>query len=77
MTTTKETVSRLAKVPLFSDCSQRELQTIARVVRDISHPAGTVIAREGEPGVGLFVILDGTAEVSIGGRKKSSPRRRV
>ena len=72
MTTTKETVSRLAKVPLFSDCSQRELQTIARVVRDIAHPAGTVIAREGEPGVGLFVILDGTAEVSIGGRKKAS-----
>lgn len=72
MTTTKDTVSRLAKVPLFSDCSQRDLQTIARVVRDIPHRANTVIAREGEPGVGLFIILDGTAEVSIGGRKKAT-----
>ena len=72
MTTTKETVSQLSKVPLFSDCSQRDLQTIARVVREIPHRAGTIIAREGEPGVGLFIILDGTADVSIGGRKKAS-----
>jgi CRP-like cAMP-binding protein len=70
--TTKDTVSRLANVPLFSDCSQRDLQTIARVVREIPHKAGTVIAREGEPGVGLFILLDGTAEVSIGGRKKAT-----
>ena len=72
MTTTKETVTRLAKVPLFSDCSQRDLQTIARVVREIPHTAGTVIAQEGDPGVGLFVILDGTADVTIGGRKKAT-----
>ena len=72
MTTTKETVARLAKVPLFSDCSQRDLQTIARVVREIPHRAGTVIAVEGDPGVGLFVILDGTADVTIGGRKKAT-----
>ena len=72
MGTTKDIVSRLANVPLFSDCSQRDLQTIARVVREIPHPAGTVIAREGDPGVGLFILLDGTAEVSIGGRKKAT-----
>ena len=72
MTTTKDTVSQLAKVPLFSECSQRDLQTVARVVREIPHGAGTVIAREGEPGVGLFIILDGTADVSIGGRKKAT-----
>jgi len=69
---TKDVVQRLAKVPLFSECSQRDLQTIARVVREIPHAAGTVIAREGEPGVGLFIILDGAAEVSIGGRKKAT-----
>jgi CRP-like cAMP-binding protein len=69
---TKESISRLAKVPLFADCSNRDLQTIARVVRDIPHKAGTVIAREGEPGVGLFVIVSGTADVSIGGKKKAT-----
>ena len=69
---TKEVVSQLEKVPLFSDCSQRELQTISKAVKDVYHPAGTVIAREGEPGVGLFVISDGTAEVTIGGKKKAT-----
>jgi CRP/FNR family transcriptional regulator, cyclic AMP receptor protein len=69
---TKDVVRQLAKVPLFAGCSQRDLQTIARVVREIPHAAGTVIAREGEPGVGLFIIVEGTADVSIGGRKKAT-----
>ena len=69
---TKEVVSQLANVPLFSDCSQRELQTISRAVKDVDHSAGTVIAREGEPGVGLFVISTGTADVTIGGKKKAT-----
>jgi len=70
--TTKEFASSLSKVPLFAGCSRRDLYTIARVVREVPHGAGTTIAREGEPGVGLFVILDGVAEVSIGGRKKAT-----
>jgi CRP/FNR family transcriptional regulator, cyclic AMP receptor protein len=69
---TKSVTADLAKVPLFADCSKRDLELIARVAKDVSHPAGTVIAREGEPGVGLFIILDGTAEVSIGGVKKTT-----
>ena len=67
---TKEVVSQLANVPLFSSCSQRDLQAIAKVIKDVDHPAGTVIAREGEPGVGLFIMSEGTAEVTIGGKKK-------
>lgn len=69
---TKRVVEELSRVPLFSDCSNRDLQTIGRVVKDIDHRAGTVIAREGEPGVGLFVIVDGEAEVTIGGKKKAT-----
>jgi CRP/FNR family transcriptional regulator, cyclic AMP receptor protein len=66
--------SELGKVPLFSGCSQRELQVVARAVREINHKAGTVIAREGEPGIGLFVITEGTASVSIGGANKGTIR---
>jgi CRP/FNR family transcriptional regulator, cyclic AMP receptor protein len=69
---TKEVVTRLSQVPLFSGCTQKDLLTIARVVKDIDHVNGTVIAREGEPGIGLFVIADGTAEVTIGGAKKAT-----
>lgn len=66
---TKDVVERLAQVPIFSGCSKKELQTIARAVRPIEHEAGTVIAQEGEPGAGLFVIDSGSADVTIGGRK--------
>jgi CRP/FNR family cyclic AMP-dependent transcriptional regulator len=69
---TSQVMDRLEAVPLFSGCSKKELQTIARAVKDIDHPAGTVIAREGEPGIGLFVIEEGDADVTIGGRKKAS-----
>jgi CRP/FNR family cyclic AMP-dependent transcriptional regulator len=68
---TKDVVEQLSKVPLFSGCSRKDLQTIARVVRDIDHPAGTVIAREGDPGVGLFVITEGMTDVTIGGRRRA------
>jgi CRP-like cAMP-binding protein len=57
---------------MFANCSQRELQTVARAVREVNHKAGTEIAREGEPGIGLFIITQGSATVSIGGRKKGS-----
>ena len=57
----------LKKVPLFSDCSAKELTQIAAASKNVKHKAGTVIAREGEPGIGLFVIISGAAEVTIGG----------
>jgi CRP/FNR family transcriptional regulator, cyclic AMP receptor protein len=67
--TTSEIVEHMEKVPIFSGCSKKELQTIAKQVREIEHEAGHVIATEGEPGAGLFVIDEGEADVTIGGRK--------
>ena len=63
------------QVPLFESCSQRELRAIAGVVKEVSHPKGTVIAKEGDPGVGLFIIVDGEAEVTIGGKRMAILRR--
>ena len=68
-------VEWLRQVPLFSACSKRELRAIAGVVKEVDHPKGTVIAREGNPGVGLFVIVDGEAVVTIGGRRMAVLRR--
>jgi CRP/FNR family cyclic AMP-dependent transcriptional regulator len=73
--TTKDVVAGLAKVPMFHGCSDRELRSVAAAVKEIDHPGGTMIAREGDPGIGLFVIADGTAEVTIGGKKKSTLRK--
>lgn len=62
----------LKKVPLFSDCSAKELTQIAAASKNVKHKAGTIIAREGEPGIGLFVIVSGEAEVTIGGVKRAT-----
>ncbi len=66
---TAKLLDRLSTVPIFSGCSKRELQTIARAVKPLEHKAGTVIAAEGQPGAGLFIIDEGEALVTIGGRK--------
>jgi CRP/FNR family cyclic AMP-dependent transcriptional regulator len=68
-------VEWVRQVPQFSACSSRELRAIAGVVKEVSHPEGTVIAKEGDPGVGLFVIVDGEAEVTIGGKRMAILRR--
>ena len=65
------TIDQLSNVPLFSGCSAKELNLIARAVKEVSHREGKVIAREGEPGIGLFVIVEGTAKVTIGGQLKT------
>jgi CRP/FNR family transcriptional regulator, cyclic AMP receptor protein len=62
--------SKLATVPIFSGCSRRELGIIGRSVKEITHRAGAVIAREGQRGIGLFLILEGECSVSIGGKER-------
>jgi CRP-like cAMP-binding protein len=63
--------AKLANVPIFSGCSKRELAIIARAAKEVSHREGTVVAREGERGIGLFLILEGNAAITIGGKTKA------
>ena len=58
----------LAASPLFADLSQRDLRRIARATEVYAYEDGTAIVSEGTPGDGFFVILDGKAAVSRGGR---------
>jgi len=67
-----EVAAQLAQVPIFSGCSKRELALIARAAKEVSHKQGTVIAREGERGIGLFLIVEGKCRVSIGGKTKAT-----
>ncbi len=64
-------VAQISKVPIFSECSKRELAIIARASKLVSHKEGTVIAREGERGIGLFLIVEGQCKISIGGKTKA------
>jgi CRP/FNR family transcriptional regulator, cyclic AMP receptor protein len=66
----KDPASLLANVPLFSECTKKELRAIAGAAKEVEHQEGAVIAREGDKGMGFFLILDGTAKISVGGRTK-------
>ena len=65
-------VDLLAKVPLFSGCSKRELQDIASLADELDLPEGTVLITEGERGREFFVLVDGTVSVTRKGRRIST-----
>jgi CRP-like cAMP-binding protein len=59
----------LARIPLFSDLNKRQLRKLAGGFREVTAGTGTTLVREGEnSGVGFFVIAEGTARVSVGGK---------
>jgi CRP/FNR family cyclic AMP-dependent transcriptional regulator len=62
-------LQHLARVPLFSACSKKELQTIARASDDIDIPSGKTLVQEGKPGHEFFLILNGNASVKRGKRE--------
>lgn len=61
-------VDRLRKVPLFSSCTDKQLQFIASHVEELDLPAGKVLCREGRSGGDFFILLSGSAEVTAGGQ---------
>lgn len=64
-----EAVQLFARVPLFSGCTEKELRAVAQVAKEVEHPEGAVLAREGDRGIGFFLIVDGNASVTIEGRQ--------
>jgi CRP/FNR family transcriptional regulator len=54
----------IAQVPLFSDLTRRELQIVSANCREREYPAGATLLRQGETGVGLYIITSGTVRVT-------------
>ena len=65
-------LDHLRNVPLFSACSNKELETIARATDEITLPAGHVLTDQGQTGREAFVIVDGSATVRRNGKKVAS-----
>ncbi|HEY6876129.1 MAG TPA: cyclic nucleotide-binding domain-containing protein [Candidatus Dormibacteraeota bacterium] len=63
-------VKALSQVPLFADCSQRELAFIASRTDEVPVGAGRQLTRQGRPSNAFYVILDGEADVEIDGTKR-------
>ncbi len=58
----------LEKVPIFSNLSDRERRSLSRVAVAKSYDAGSEIVKQGEKGVGFFLLTGGAAAVRRNGR---------
>jgi len=72
MARTDSFVDTLGTVPLFSACSKKELQMVAKSAERVTVPAGKAVVTEGAAGTEFFVILDGKARVERHGRQVAS-----
>jgi CRP-like cAMP-binding protein len=53
----------IGRIPLFQGLDTRHRRTIARCAFERSFAPGDVIIRQGEPGLGMFMIASGKVEV--------------
>ena len=62
----------LASIPIFSECSKKELKAISKLVTPVQVHAGKTLVTEGDPGREFMIIASGTATVRRNGRKVAS-----
>lgn len=59
----------IATLPIFSACSKKELQKIAKATVEIQVPAGKEFVTQGDVGREAFIVVDGEASVRRNDRK--------
>ena len=69
--TQDDKIARLEDVTLLEACSYKQLRAVARITDVLELPAGTMLARAGEPGNEFFLIVEGAARVEVSPRKRS------
>lgn len=57
----------LRKVPIFKELPAKELEAIARSLKERTYEPGATIVKQGDPGVGFFLIADGKVGVTHDG----------
>jgi CRP-like cAMP-binding protein len=65
----RQRIAQLSKVPLFADCSKRELGRLLSRTRTETVDAGHTLFVEGAPSSNLYVLLTGSAIVKKNGRR--------
>ena len=63
-------VAVLKAVPLFAGCTDKELEEISKMAKEVQFPEGKQICKQGQTGLGLHVITDGETKVVINGRTR-------
>jgi CRP/FNR family transcriptional regulator, cyclic AMP receptor protein len=61
------TPDELREIPLFEGLSDAGLERLAACAAELETEPGQILALEGDPGSGMFVVLDGTVSVEMRG----------
>jgi CRP-like cAMP-binding protein len=75
MLSTMERVLFLRSVEMFGAVAGEDLAPVAVVAQEMSFRPGENLVRQGEPGEGLYVIVDGEVSVRIDGEGEVAMRR--
>src|SRR3954471_9749864 len=65
-------IELLRKIDLFQELADKDLEMVARTFKEREFPSGHTIAKEGESGVGFFVIENGSVSYEVGGVEKGT-----
>lgn len=68
-------IALIRKIPLFKHCSTRELGEIAAIADELDLKEGTNLTSEGKSGREFFAIVEGHADVLMGGKRVNSVRQ--
>ncbi len=60
-------VAALEQVPLLTQLTKKDRSQLAKSMKELSFPPGKQVVVEGRAGVGFFIIVEGSAAVSVGG----------
>ena len=64
----------LRSIPILADASDTALERVAAAAGDMTYQAGQILALQGDPGSGMFLIMDGSVSVEWrGGRAELGP----
>ena len=72
MASKKTYLESLRNVSLFSSCSTKDLEKIAKAADEVTVAAGALIVDQGQTGREAFVIVSGSASVKRNGKKVAS-----
>jgi CRP-like cAMP-binding protein len=54
---------RLREIPLFAELTDESLKALAQIATEVEVPAGQVMIRPYDPGLGMFVVEEGRVVV--------------
>jgi CRP/FNR family transcriptional regulator, cyclic AMP receptor protein len=60
--------SALERTPLFAGLDRGHLEDVVAVGQRVSYDPGQAIVERGDQGDAMYIVVDGVAEVDIGGR---------